>query len=305
MLRIDGRSHSRILFLLEKALNGKIESDVTDALDEIKDALMDSTPQVHIPEEILSSSAVANKNLLCFSQRDIDYINALMPWSSFIVDLEGRQFGNRYTEQKRNHPDSQRDPRIDRFAAFFDRPKDLSVVEYGCFEGNHTARLCELFGEVIGIDGRIENCLKSLVRCWMLDLRPQIHCLNLENLDLALPTTDLCHHVGVLYHLTQPVEHLLKVLGKTKRAMLLDTQIANPATCNIDINVLGKSVPAFRYNEKEIHFAPFAGLETFALWLTDDTICQLAESEKFEVIFKDIREERNGLRGSYIFRKVQ
>jgi hypothetical protein len=43
-----------------------------------------------------------------------------------------------------------------------------------------------------------------------------------------LPEADLCHHVGVLYHLVDPVAHLQRLVPRLRRGLMLDTHVAPP-----------------------------------------------------------------------------
>lgn len=299
MITIDGRTHSRLVGLMSEALNAKDSGAVTGAIAQIQSALGASTAPISLPEEVLTKAAVAALSHRKLTDRQIDYVNALLPWSSFVIDAEGRLYGNRYTATKRAAPATLRDRRIDHLASLLDRPHLLSVAEYGCFEGNHTSQLCKIFAAVIAIDGRIENCIKTLVRCWLVGAQPDVQCINLEQSDTKLPFSDVCHHVGVLYHLTRPAQHLDEVLARTRVGMLLDTQIARPADCNTEVEVLGRMLAAYRYREPDVGFAPFAGMEDHAIWLTFDTICKIAESRGFSVVDSQQREERNGARASF------
>src|SRR5439155_14321072 len=87
---------------------------------------------------------------------------------------------------------------------------DKHVCEIGCFEGVHTIALCRLAERVTAVDARVENGVKTIVRCAFYDERPRVHRCDVENSEEGanLLTADLCHHDGVLYHLEDPVTHL-------------------------------------------------------------------------------------------------
>ena len=134
-----------------------------------------------------------------------------------LLDSSGLQVWQAsFSAQKRNTPEVIPDPRIIHLHERIPLT-DLTVSgsRIGCFEGNHTCTLSALAKRVIAVDSRIEHVIKTLVRCAMFDQKPDVLCLDLEEdvpakLDLHC---DVLHHVGVLYHLTDPVSHLLK-MGK-------------------------------------------------------------------------------------------
>ena len=63
------------------------------------------------------------------------------------------------------------------------------------------------------LDARIENVVKTIVRCAFFGVSPRVAVLDLEDPagQEGLLDADLCHHVGVLYHLSDPVAHLQSV----------------------------------------------------------------------------------------------
>lgn len=295
MLKITGRDHSRLHSLLATAANSDNAGERARICEQMAQVLTAGS-------EPASEDFPANASLsITIADAALDRLNALLPWSSFFVDSRGRVVGNRYTEKKRNRPDGLNDKRIVRLAGVVSDPRRQSVAEYGCFEGNHTAQLCQTFGDVIAIDGRIENCVKTMARTWILGERPEVRLIDLEDLSHPLPDTDICHHVGVLYHLSRPVEHLQAVLRLTRRAILLDTQICRPGQENDTVMVNGEAHQVFRYGEKDIEFAPFAGLTDHAIWLSESTLAKIFRTEGFTLAWQNLREERNGQRLSVIY----
>ena len=152
------------------------------------------------------------------SDEELDRLNALLPWSAYVVDQRGRRFGNWYSPNKRSDPQPVPDPRI----VELHRRVDLSnrhVLEVGCFEGIHTVALCGVAGKVTAVDGRIENVAKTLVRCGLLGCAADCFCWDVEtDFPEVMPRNwDVLHHIGVLYHLADPVGHLQRLLPKTKK----------------------------------------------------------------------------------------
>lgn len=136
-----------------------------------------------------------------------------------------------------------------------------TVVEFGCLEGAETIGLCRMAAGVTAIEGRPENVEKTRVRCALYDVNPVVKQADLET-ELP-PGADVFFHSGVLYHLEDPVGHLLRICPLT-RAMLLDTHHAkSPAgryTCPVD----GAEYRCGRYSELE---HPKSGLRKTARWL--------------------------------------
>lgn len=301
MIKINGRTHSEAMHLFSLALQAEGgKSEMLSNFDKIRALLENADSEV---SHDIESGRLAQNNLEKFSESDISYLNAILPWSSYLVDNRGRVFGNMYNSQKRSTPERLNDPRIDRLAGFVDQPEQKTVIEYGCFEGNHSAQLCQKFGSVLAIDGRIENCVKTLLRCWMLGLKPDVNCVNLEDAT-HLNSSDVCCHIGVLYHLSNAVPHLWQVLGCTRDVLLLDTQVATEQQINHELEFRGNSLKVYRYIEKDIAFAPFAGMKSHAIWLAPSTIVQIAEQAGFELLEQKVVEQRNGDRGRFYFKRV-
>lgn len=185
----------------------------------------------------------------------------------FTVDLNGRRFGSMAWESKRDTPQIIPDERIELLHKLFNLA-DKSVLEVGCFEGIHTIALSKYAKEVYAIDSRIENVVKTLVRSHLFGHKPTVFVCDLENNaeSSRLPTIDVLHHVGVLYHLKDPVTHLLR-LGKIVRdGMLLDTHYATEEMLNSNYEVQGRTYSYYKYGEggrDEV----FSGMYDHAKWL--------------------------------------
>ena len=229
---------------------------------------------------------------------DLGILNDMLPWASFVVDSRGRRFGKQYSSNKRSNAAQLPDPRI----VDFDRRFPMNghtVLKLGCFEGNHTVTLCERAERVIAVDSRIENVVKTIVRCTMFGHRPFVHRLDLEQ---ALPDDqtldcDLLHHIGVLYHLTDPVGHLHMICPKVRQAVMLDTHVApENSTLREDYRVHGKIYRYLNFAEGP-RSSPFAGMLDHAKWLRETDLIQVLHDCGFdEVDVAERRDERNGPR---------
>ncbi|WP_341909251.1 methyltransferase domain-containing protein [Polaromonas sp. YR568] len=228
---------------------------------------------------------------------DLRRLNRLLPWRCFTLDSQGRKFGKAASLTKRGKPQTIPDRRITEL----DRRlplQDLSVLEIGCFEGIHTVALAGYGAHVTAIDSRIENVAKTLVRSAAFGFNPQVFKCDVEQpADLAqLVATDVTIHIGVLYHLADPVIHLKRLLPLTRQSILLDTHYATPQEADRHYVVDGVSYPYKHYREGG-RGDFFAGMFDHAKWLTLDTLKSLLQSSGFtDIDVAQLREERNGHR---------
>ena len=240
---------------------------------------------------------IATPHVDDLSDADLALLNKLLPWQCFTLDSHGRQFGKAASSTKRNLPQIIPDCRI----VDLDRRFPLNgstVLEVGCFEGIHTIALAACGAKVIGIDSRIENVVKTNVRLWAFGIDATIFRCDVEQeADFAkIPTVDITYHIGVLYHLVDPVTHLLKILAQTRKAIVLDTHYAKDAEADHLFELRGVSYRYKHYREKGRSQA-FAGMYDHAKWLTLDTLIGLLKSSGFSnVDVAELREERNGAR---------
>ncbi|MEQ9411647.1 MAG: methyltransferase domain-containing protein [Fuerstiella sp.] len=221
------------------------------------------------------------------SDEELRRLNDLLPWSSWVIDEHGRRFGNRFTVNKRNEPETIPDSRIMELHRRYDL-SDKHVLEIGCFEGNHTVALAAMARKVTGIDSRIEHVVKTLVRCSMAGFHPTVHCWDVEQ---AVPQElelkcDILHHVGVLYHLERPVAHLRTLAPLVGSAIMLDTHVAPQ---NVEI----KEDDGVRYWHFDEHGRnnPFAGMYGHAKWIVLEDLVGLLQQLGFGTV--DVAQERD------------
>lgn len=231
------------------------------------------------------------------SSTELSRLNELLPWMSFTVDTHGRRFGAPARANKRNMPEVIPDPRIIKLDQFFNLA-DKSVLEIGCLEGSHTIGLCQYANQVYAIDSRIENVVKSLVRANLFGYQPVIQPCNVEVAEEfnRLPEVDIIHHVGVLYHLLDPINHLKACAQKCRAGLLLDTHYATPEMANGIIQDDGNKYPYFKYREggrDEI----FSGMYDHAKWLLLDDLIRLLKASGFgQIVVASNEVQRNGPR---------
>ena len=228
---------------------------------------------------------------------DLERLNELLPWQCFTVDSQGRPFGRPAWAGKRVDPQPVPDPRIERFHERFDL-SDKHVLEIGCFEGVHTTALCQRAREVTAIDSRIENVVKTIVRCAFFGESPRVLVVDVDDAARGdeLPRADLCHHVGVLFHLVDPVGHLQRLAPRLARGLMLDTHYARPEDLDGEYDVDGRTY-RFRTYAEAGRADPFSGMHADAKWLTlEDIESVLTESGFGRVEVVERRDERNGPR---------
>jgi tRNA (mo5U34)-methyltransferase len=230
------------------------------------------------------------------SDDDVQRLNRLLPWRCFTVDARGRAIGGVAWRGKRDQPQPIPDPRIERFDARFGLA-GKHVLEVGCFEGAHTIALCRLAAQVTAVDARVENVAKTLVRCALYDAYPRVFTLDLESSpDEEVLRADLCHHVGVLYHLSDPVTHLRRLGRWVSEGLMLDTHYATPEGATDVYKVDGRSYRHRRYGEHGRRDA-FSGMRSYARWLLlDDIVSLLSDAGFHRVEVAEQRDERNGPR---------
>lgn len=221
-------------------------------------------------------------------------INGLLPWQCFTADARGRRLGDRAWAGKREEPQPIPDPRIARMDERW-RLAGRSVLEVGCFEGVHTIGLAWTGASVVGLDARAENVAKTAVRCALYGVTPRLHVRDLDRPDaLAGIDTEFAHHVGVLYHLADPVGHLFELGRHVSHGVMLDTHVATATTATYEVD--GRSWAYQPYREGGRADA-FSGLTNEARWLPLPTLVdalQVAGFASVEVV--EERNERNGLR---------
>jgi tRNA (mo5U34)-methyltransferase len=231
------------------------------------------------------------------SDEDLSKLNSLLQWNAFTVDGHGRRFGGAAWTGKRDQPQEVPDRRIqllnDRF-----KLADKHVLEFGCFEGIHTTGLCQFAGKVTAVDARIENVTKTIVRTAFYGYRPTVFQHNVEeaSVGIVLLQADILHHVGVLYHLSDPVRHLLDIGHYIRVGVMLDTHYALPEEASLTYVVNGREYSYKRFEERGPADV-FSGVHAHSKWLELDVITRLLRESGFSRIdVVEKRSERNGPR---------
>ena len=251
----------------------------------------------NVPAAGFTEHLVPSGHVEALGADDLQRLNELLPWSCFTADTQGRRFGNLAWQGKREVPQVVPDPRIVQMDKSFGL-KGRSVLEVGCFEGVHTIALAMAGAEVTAVDSRIENVVKTLVRANLFGHKPTSFVCDIEKAEdvQRLPRVDFTHHVGVLYHLKDPVTHLQRLAAITGSGFLLDTHYATPEMVNNAYSVDGREYRYYHYREKG-RDEVFSGMYDHAKWLLLDDLKALLAQLGFGrfVMLKD-EQQRNGPR---------
>jgi 2-polyprenyl-3-methyl-5-hydroxy-6-metoxy-1,4-benzoquinol methylase len=231
------------------------------------------------------------------SNQDLERLNDMLPWQCFTLDSKGRKFGKAASDVKRNSPQVIPDKRISDLDKRVNL-KGLNVLEIGCFEGIHTIALAQCGAHVTAIDSRIENVVKTTVRTWSFGFLVKAFTCDVESeqQNELIENFDVLHHVGVLYHLVDPVLHLHRLLPKIGKAIMLDTHVAPEGSAKRMYTVDGKEYAYMHYREGGRADA-FSGMYDHAKWLRlEDLKTVLSDCGFTDIDVARLREERNGPR---------
>ena len=233
------------------------------------------------------------------TDEELEELNRILPWGAMTVDQRGRGVGQVWSSDKRGLPSGL----IDSRQSLFDKTFPLAgrhVMEIGCFEGIHTLGLLLLGARVTAVDGRIENVVKTLARLWAYGRSCEVALWNVEGEPPpVLPQAwEVLHHIGVLYHLSNPVEHLNQVLPRTGAGVLLDTHVASDELEASKSYVVDGAAYRFRHKpEPYADSSPFAGMRDHAKYLLLEDLVRLFAAHGFgDIRIVSDRDERNGRR---------
>jgi tRNA (mo5U34)-methyltransferase len=227
---------------------------------------------------------------------------AALPWKTGAELPDGRLLG---VPGKRGGMVHGLDPRV---AAVRDRlsSADKTVLEIGCCEGIYTVQLAGVCREVVGLDVRPHNIACALTRLFVHGVtNARLLLQDARELDGRIGRFDILFHVGVLYHLSDPVDHLRRVAGLAD-SLLLDTHYADDDVPfpRADIDADGRTYCAKVYQEGAWADV-FSGVEPTSRWVYRDDLLQLLGDLGFtsaEVL--DDRRERNGPRFTVLARRL-
>lgn len=299
--------------VLQQALNELISVRSDEERRLAGDSLVQAVKQYLSSEEVLGESpnvkgitpatvdALEGRSVpaAALNDDDLQAFNQLLPWAAMTVDPLGRIIGRPWSSAKRSAVHHLVDPRQREFNEAFDLT-GRHVLEVGCFEGIHSIGLLLLGAQVTAVDGRMENVIKTLARLWAYGMKCDVAQWNFEESPSPLlpENWDVLHHIGVLYHLSDPIAHLDTVLPRTSGAVLLDTHVADSAeAATEEYEVGGAKVRYRRKPEPHAAHSPFAGMRDHAKYLVLEDVLEHLRKHGFNdtrVIANNL--ERNGRR---------
>jgi tRNA (mo5U34)-methyltransferase len=231
-------------------------------------------------------------------------LNELLPWKAFTVDGHGRRFGGVAWRGKRDQPQPVPDRRTLLLEERF-QLADKHVLEVGCFEGIHTIGLMRCAARVTAVDARIENVAKTILRTALYGYHPRVFVHDVDQVPAGYDDleADVLHHVGVLYHLRDPVRHLLEIGRYIRLGVMLDTHFALEDEARLVYEVNGKKYRYKQFQERG-RADVFSGLGASSKWLPLDVITALLRQTGFDnVELVETRQERNGPRVLLVARR--
>lgn len=250
-----------------------------------------------LPLKGYTRSASIIKYVDILNDEELTELNNMLDWNCFTSDSQGRRFGMAAWGSKRDTPETIPDRRIammhDRFGL-----TDKHVLEVGCFEGIHSLGLLRYARKVTAVDARMDHVVKTIVRCAMFGYSPTVFKYDIELIpsDISLLRADLIHHVGVLYHLRNPVGHLIDLGRYIESGVMLDTHYCLPGETTGTYPAQGKEYAYKHYLEYGKREA-FSGMYDHSKWLLlDDIVASLQEAGFARVEIIEERKERNGPR---------
>jgi uncharacterized protein DUF1698 len=221
-------------------------------------------------------------------------------WESGMPLPDGRILG---IAGKRGGFTAVRDPRVQLVVDWLD-PEAKTILEFGCHEGNHTVQLAAVAREVVAVEVRPKNVVAALVRLWAHDVRnARVVLKDVREVDHRFGAFDILFHVGVLYHLDDPVEHVFQI-ARMAPALVLDTHYASGSEAKrSDLYREGKVYGACLVVEGGWK-SSFSGVESASRWLLRDSLTDLLTDAGFhEIDVVSDRIERNGPRLTLLARR--
>lgn len=184
-------------------------------------------------------------------------------------------------------------------------PQQKTILEFGSLEGILTTQLAGVCKQVVGLEIRPRNVIGALVRLFVHGVsNARLRLQDVRDLGDELGRFDIAFHVGVLYHLPDPVSHLARV-AEISTDLLLDTHYAADHLPLPEAELAwgsqtyrGKVWPEAGWNNA------FAGVEPTAVWLYQQDLVRLLRDLGYDSVeVLDDRQERNGPRLTLLARQ--
>jgi GT2 family glycosyltransferase len=240
--------------------------------------------------------------VIALTDAQLEELQNALPWETAMRLPDGRVLG---VPGKRGAISESGDFRVDAVATRMGG-SGKRVLELGCHEGIHTVQLARVAREVVALDVRPKNIVCALARLYVHEVdNARLVLGDARSLDGSLGRFDIVFHVGVLYHLLDPVEHLYG-LASLGDELLLDTHYGSPNDPG-ERETLERGGRRYEtYRSREGGWGDsFSGVDQFSRWLTRDSLIELVcDAGYCEIDVTDDRVERNGARITLIGRKA-
>jgi tRNA (mo5U34)-methyltransferase len=184
-------------------------------------------------------------------------------------------------------------------------PARKTIVEIGSCEGILTLQLAGICRQVIGLEVRPRNIICALARLFVHDVHNARFLLHdVRQLSPQLGPFDIVFHVGVLYHLADPISHLMRIVALAPD-LVLDTHYASDALpWPRAVLPWGEQCYGGKVYREGGWRDNFSGVESAACWLDRaDLLRVLSDAGYTSVEIMDDRLERNGPRLTLLARR--
>jgi len=199
---------------------------------------------------------------MCPTEAQLAEFQSLVDWSSGSKLPDGRILGkaDRLCDT----------PWTVEFVARRLEPSDKTILELGACDGHNTLALSRICRNVIGVEVRPRNVLGALTRLCLHGVsNAQIVVGDVRDVVPEIGNFDILYHTGVLYHLSNPVEHLFLAAGCAP-TLFLGTHIASetsPPGPMVEIQFGNRSWTM--YSSREFGWQDrLSGVESSSCWLT-------------------------------------
>lgn len=239
--------------------------------------------------------------MISLTDQQLQDFQQAVAWKTGLRLPDGRVLG---VSGKRGKVTDGLDPRV-RLVLERLQPAGKTVLEVGSCEGIHTVQLAAVCKQVVGLEVRPHNIVCALARAFVHDVHNARFLLHdVRHLDDRCGPLDIVFHVGVLYHLDDPVSHLMRVAALAPD-LVLDTHYANDS---LPWEPVELSWGERRYRGKKYREGGwadvFSGVEPTAVWLQREDLLRLLADAGFETTeVVDDRQERNGPRLTLLARR--
>jgi SAM-dependent methyltransferase len=239
--------------------------------------------------------------MISLSDQQYRDFQSLLDWKTGIRLPDGRVLG---VPRKGTFIVERQDHRVALLAERF-QTAEKSVLELGCLEGSHTVQLARVCREVTAVDVRPKNIVCTLTQLFVHGIRNvEVKLADAEQFDESLGRFDVIFHVGVLYHLVDPVAHLFRI-ARMADDLLLDTHVCLDDTRfkPADLCQDGRTYRAYWYKEHGWRDV-FSGIAPRSRWLHRDALLEsLRDAGYQEIEVIETRLERNGPRVCVLARR--